>query len=506
MARRDYTAQEAAAAIPCDVRTIQRHCAAGRIRGAYKDGPKLWRIPAAGLRAFERSLQPDPDPEPAADPALAEIDRATKAVVHLERRLGRGMVTLPPDQLRELRAQLDRLARLSTTTADLLGGKLGAPATAADDDEDQDDELDELFEAIDGAAALPYVTDKGRAPHGRPDQKQNELELICRSEPHVARFRGYAQRTREKSTSSVEQVEMSEDLLERYRMAMDDGLADRLADLKGWTAKTLLDLEIGIDPKAGRVVLPVRDGTGKLVGFCRYQPNKARRGRLPKMLAEGPRELFPAPERFDTPTVWVVEGEPDAVSMWSIDQPAVGIPGVGKWRDEWAERFKGFERVRILMDCDEQGRKKAEALQLTLAAVTDVHVVDLDPSRSDGYDVGDLILARGKDAAVELARLATSPASTVQQIDKRRDERDRYAGPRPFSKVRTALESMGCSPKRGADDQTLNAKCPVHDDRAPSLSVSEGDDGRVLVHCHAGCDPQDVVRAMGLEMKDLFAA
>jgi len=42
--------------------------------------------------------------------------------------------------------------------------------------------------------------------------------------------------------------------------------------------------------------------------------------------------------------------------------------------------------------------------------------------------------------------------------------------------------------------------CPVHDDEHPSLSVSEVD-GRVLVHCHAGC-PQDVVidalRARGL--------
>lgn len=46
--------------------------------------------------------------------------------------------------------------------------------------------------------------------------------------------------------------------------------------------------------------------------------------------------------------------------------------------------------------------------------------------------------------------------------------------------------------------------CPTHDDRNPSLSVQEGEDGRVLIHCHAGCDTRDVVAAVGMEMSDLF--
>jgi hypothetical protein len=35
--------------------------------------------------------------------------------------------------------------------------------------------------------------------------------------------------------------------------------------------------------------------------------------------------------------------------------------------------------------------------------------------------------------------------------------------------------------------------CPAHDDRAPSLSISEGDDGRTLLKCHAGCSTADIV-------------
>jgi hypothetical protein len=48
------------------------------------------------------------------------------------------------------------------------------------------------------------------------------------------------------------------------------------------------------------------------------------------------------------------------------------------------------------------------------------------------------------------------------------------------------------------------AKCPAHEDRTPSLSIKEGDDGRVLVRCFAGCALEDITRAMNIEVKDLF--
>ena len=48
------------------------------------------------------------------------------------------------------------------------------------------------------------------------------------------------------------------------------------------------------------------------------------------------------------------------------------------------------------------------------------------------------------------------------------------------------------------------ARCPAHDDRVPSLSISEGDDCRTLLKCHAGCSTPDIVKALGLQMSDLF--
>jgi putative DNA primase/helicase len=47
------------------------------------------------------------------------------------------------------------------------------------------------------------------------------------------------------------------------------------------------------------------------------------------------------------------------------------------------------------------------------------------------------------------------------------------------------------------------ALCPAHGDRKASLSITEGNDGRALLHCHAGCAPQNIVSRLGLEMRDL---
>ncbi len=48
------------------------------------------------------------------------------------------------------------------------------------------------------------------------------------------------------------------------------------------------------------------------------------------------------------------------------------------------------------------------------------------------------------------------------------------------------------------------ARCPAHDDRHASLSVKDGEDDRILVYCHAGCQVTEIVGAMSLKMADLY--
>lgn len=41
-----------------------------------------------------------------------------------------------------------------------------------------------------------------------------------------------------------------------------------------------------------------------------------------------------------------------------------------------------------------------------------------------------------------------------------------------------------------------SARCPAHDDKNPSLSIKEGEGGRLLLFCHAGCDFRAIVSAL----------
>ena len=50
------------------------------------------------------------------------------------------------------------------------------------------------------------------------------------------------------------------------------------------------------------------------------------------------------------------------------------------------------------------------------------------------------------------------------------------------------------------------AICPAHPDHSPSLSITAGNDGRILLHCWAGCATADVLAALGLGWSDLFAS
>ena len=68
-------------------------------------------------------------------------------------------------------------------------------------------------------------------------------------------------------------------------------------------------------------------------------------------------------------------------------------------------------------------------------------------------------------------------------------------------KANQFLERLQGVKKSGAGWQ---AKCPGHDDRNASLSIREGDGGKVLIHCHAGCTAEAVAAAAGVRMVDLF--
>lgn len=94
------------------------------------------------------------------------------------------------------------------------------------------------------------------------------------------------------------------------------------------------------------------------------------------------------------------------------------------------------------------------------------------------------------------------------------------AGSRPFALPQLVVRRPAASPNTGRRPIDLvlarlhgvspsgsgwSACCPAHYDANPSLSVSEGADGRVLLYCHAGCSFDKVVDALEMDSSQMFA-
>lgn len=56
--------------------------------------------------------------------------------------------------------------------------------------------------------------------------------------------------------------------------------------------------------------------------------------------------------------------------------------------------------------------------------------------------------------------------------------------------------------KTGANDWI--ARCSAHADKRPSLTITEKDDGRVLIHCFGGCGAAEILAAVGLDFDVLY--
>ena len=176
----------------------------------------------------------------------------------------------------------------------------------------------------------------------------------------------------------------------RHALRGNQRVLDRLGEVKGWTPYGIQRLGVGWDGQ--RVVFVVRNSKRKIVGVVRYLP-----GGKPKTVAlpGSKRDLFPAPESIPNRyPVFIVEGEGDAVAVWSLGLRAVAVPGSGSWRREWGWRFAGRPVVVALCDADQQGRGLGDRLR---ADVAGCRVVDVAPERSDGYDVGDMLVEASRD-------------------------------------------------------------------------------------------------------------
>jgi hypothetical protein len=201
--------------------------------------------------------------------------------------------------------------------------------------------------------------------------------------------------------------------LKAWAEALSPAIVERLQERRGWTAGALEKLKVGYARR--ELVLPIRNMDGETVNAIRLSgPELA-----PFALKGRRRDLFPGPESVpEGERVWVTEGEKDAIALCSMGLSGVGIPGAKGWKPEHASRFTG-RNVVLIGDCDAPGRGLMEKVAGDLVShAASVRVLDLDPNRDDGHDVGSELVAALADGGTheDVAGLIGDAADGVEPL------------------------------------------------------------------------------------------
>jgi DNA primase len=96
---------------------------------------------------------------------------------------------------------------------------------------------------------------------------------------------------------------------------------------------------------------------------------------------------------------WIVatEGEIDALTWHQIGVPALGISGVKKWEDHWANVFEDFSRVYLAEDGDDAGKWLWDKMSSELNNVIRMKM-------PNGEDSNSVFVKYGKDRLLGMIR------------------------------------------------------------------------------------------------------
>ncbi len=180
-----------------------------------------------------------------------------------------------------------------------------------------------------------------------------------------------------------------------------------------------------------------------------------------------------------------------------------------EWKAIQKEQKTGLLKIGVPKDLLEQihaGKLEAEDLEELSQVAPALVQADLSNDQihwvfytfvfgGDFKELGGMERDKWLQAQIDEARVSQKAANQLTLMSH-----EMRSNSAPIDKVLSRLSSVTPS------SNGWLALCPSHDDHQPSLSVAEADDGKILIKCHAGCRNEDIVRALGLQMKDLFPA
>jgi DNA primase len=199
-----------------------------------------------------------------------------------------------------------------------------------------------------------------------------------------------------------------------------------LNEKRGLLDETLIQFKIGWDGK--RNTIPIHDHRGNIVNVRRY--NAKERAKMinytdGKYKYGSPARLYGARDlvKRDCEEIFITEGEWDRILAEQHGFAAVtGTHGCKTFRDEWGRFFTG-RKVRVVYDCDKEGRLAVEQKVLPVLLKNkpaEIKVIWLPLEGSPQCkDLSDYFLKEGFTAEDFRALVEAAEPEKLQEVDKR---------------------------------------------------------------------------------------
>lgn len=175
-----------------------------------------------------------------------------------------------------------------------------------------------------------------------------------------------------------------------YEAAVDQ--AAEYLQARGIEAATARTYRLGYVAEgeyAGRLAIPYITADGSVVDIRFRAVNP---GDSPKYLSRpgSKSHLFSVSALLaDGDTIYITEGEIDAITLNQCGLNAVGVPGASNWQEHWKRLFDDYDHVIVVCDGDQAGRDFGKKVAEKIDGATAVHL-------PDGEDVNSLYVQHGE--------------------------------------------------------------------------------------------------------------
>lgn len=226
---------------------------------------------------------------------------------------------------------------------------------------------------------------------------------------------------------------------------------------------------------------------------------------------------FNLPEIYTKEAVILVEGEKDVLTLKELGVPATTIPGGSngwgpliKKQPDFCQKYFNGKTIIIIPDNDPPGEKYMEAgAQLLSDGGAIVHTCTICEEMDKGADITDWIEINKPDRETFLDSVTFNmslwePKKPTSILDKPIHVSDELNSSTSETQYDIVVVFNQITQDAGSwSGDTFNRKCPAHEDKKASLSITMAED-KILMRCHAGCSFNSICDGLGIKPKHTF--